>query len=95
MNRVRSLLSMRCMLLGYSFDPRLNSRTLGYDNQFVNKLMLTLEKFDERNKTDESRRSGCGDFKGLTRFSRASSFLLLDQEKDKRRLCSTGTPGEG
>ena len=52
MNRVRSLLSMRCMLLGYSFDHRLNSRALGYDNQFVNKLMLTLEKFDERNKTE-------------------------------------------
>ena len=83
------------MLLGYSFDPRLNSRALSYDLQFVNKQMLTLEKFDERNKTDESRRSGCGDFKGLTRFQQSLFFLLLDQEKDKRRLCSTGAPGEG
>ena len=28
-NQVRSLLSMRCMLLGYSFEPRTNSRALG------------------------------------------------------------------
>ena len=28
-NQVRSFLSMRCMLLGYSFVPRPNSRALG------------------------------------------------------------------
>ena len=28
-NQVRSLLSMRCILLGYSFEPRTNSRALG------------------------------------------------------------------
>ena len=28
MNRVRSLLSMRCMLLGYSFEPRPKSHVL-------------------------------------------------------------------
>ena len=43
---------MRCMLLGYSFDPRLNNRALGYDHQFVNKQMFTPEKFDEINKID-------------------------------------------
>ena len=82
MNRVRSLLSMRCMLLGYSFDPRLNSRALRYDHQFVNKQMLTLEKFDERSKTDESRRSGCGDFKGLTRFRQG---LLFSPPRSRKR----------
>ena len=29
MIRVKSLLSMRCLLLGYSFDPRPNSYALG------------------------------------------------------------------
>ena len=29
MNRVRSLLSMRCMLLGDSFEPRPNNHALG------------------------------------------------------------------
>ena len=28
-NQVRSLLSMRCMLLGYSFEPRPDGRALG------------------------------------------------------------------
>ena len=48
MNRVRSLLSMLCMLLGYSFEPRPNSRALGivgwfvFDHRFI-KRMLALE----------------------------------------------------
>ena len=34
-NRVRSLLSMRCMLLGYSFEPRPNSLALGKEGSVV------------------------------------------------------------
>ena len=42
---MRSLLSMRCMLLGYSFEPRLKSRALGSGGSvmtigFINKRMI-------------------------------------------------------
>ena len=45
LNRMRYLLSMRCMLLGYSFEPRLNSRALGSSGSvmtigFINKRMI-------------------------------------------------------
>ena len=45
LNRMRSLLSMRCMLLGYSFEPRLKSRALGSGGSvmtigFINKRMI-------------------------------------------------------
>ena len=47
MNRVRSLLSMRCMLLEYSFEIKLDSgvlqcryRGLCYDRWFFSKQML-------------------------------------------------------
>ena len=96
MNRVRSFLSMRCMLLGYSFDPRLNSCALCYEHPFVNKQMLTLEKFDGRNKTGESRRSGCGDLKGLTRFSRTSFSPPRSRKRQKEALldgCTWGGVG--
>ena len=49
MTRVRSLLSMRGMLLGYSFKPRPYSRVLGIADSvktigFINKWKLALEK---------------------------------------------------
>ena len=49
MTRVRSLLSMRGMLLGYSFKPRPYSRALGIAGSvktigLVNKWRLALEK---------------------------------------------------
>ena len=54
MNRVRSLLSMRGTLLGYSFEPRPNSRVCyrehGYADGFINKRIFAREikQFDER-----------------------------------------------
>lgn len=42
MNRVRSLLRMRCMLLGCKFEPRPNS--LSFNLQYYNKRILTLKK---------------------------------------------------
>ena len=56
MNRVRSLLSMRFMLPGYSLEPKpnmldfaailvfLRSCGLNYNDRFVTKRMLALEK---------------------------------------------------
>ena len=100
MNQARSSLSMRIALhvtgITYGFDPRLNSRALRYEHQFINKQMLTLETFDERNKTDESRRSGCGDFKGLTRFNRASFSPPRSIKRQKEALfdgCTWGGVG--
>ena len=86
---------MRCMLLGYSFYPRLNSRTLGYDHQFINKQMLTPEKFDERNKTDESRSSGCGDLKGFTRFRQNLLFSPPRSRKRQKEALLDGCTWEG
>ena len=58
---------MCCMLLGYSFEPRPNSRAVGTAGSVMiigfakKKLSLTRE-----DKIDWSKSSGCGDFKGLT-----------------------------
>ena len=41
---LESLLSMRWILLGYSFEPRPNSRALGTADLVINKRMLALEK---------------------------------------------------
>ena len=50
LNRVKPLLSMRCMLLGYTFEPRPNGPVLGiysrlsFNHRFIKKQMLALEK---------------------------------------------------
>ena len=44
MNRVRSMLSTRGMLLGYSFEPRSNNRVPATAGSIINKRMLALEK---------------------------------------------------
>ena len=45
MDQVRSLLSMRCVLLGYIFEPRPNSHTLTTARSVINhKRILALEK---------------------------------------------------
>ena len=64
---------MRCMLLGYTFEPRSNSPVLGIysrlscNHRFIKKKMLPLEKnsLTRQNKIDLSRRSDCGDFKAV------------------------------
>ena len=53
---MRSLLSMRCMLLGYSFEPRLNSRALGSAGS-----AMTIGFINKR--TIEPREGGTPDFK--------------------------------
>ena len=80
-NQVRSLLSMRCMLLGYSFEPRTNSRALGTAGSVILRD-LSIKRcshskkkvWQKKNKVDQSRSSGCGNFKvwgdpGSTSFS--------------------------
>ena len=81
-NREKSLLSMCCMLLGYSFEPRPNSRAVGTAGSVMiigfakKKLSLTRE-----DKIDWSKSSGCGDFKGLTSMWFRQGLLLFSSLK--------------
>ena len=75
MNRVRSLLSMRCMLMEYSFENRIDSGALQcrysglcYDRRFFSKRMLALPRHESIQTEPPS--------------------LPLDQEDDKIRLYS-------
>ena len=59
LNRIWSLLSMPCMLLGYISEPRPNSRALGSTgsvmtiDRFINKRMLALVKPVWKNRLKE------------------------------------------
>ena len=65
MDWVRSSLSMRCMLLGYSFNPRLNGRVLGTAGSVTtiglikkNGCTHAKNQFDERKKNWLVEKSG-------------------------------------
>ena len=65
MDRVRSSLSMRCMLLGYSINPRLNGRVLGTAGSVTtiglikkNGCTHAKNQFDERKKNWLVEKSG-------------------------------------
>ena len=81
-NREKSLLSMCCMLLGYSFETRPNSRAVGTAGSVMiigfakKKLSLTRE-----DKIDWSKSSGCGDFKELTSMWFRQGLLLFSSLK--------------
>ena len=77
------------MLLGYSFEPRPNSRALGttysglgYDHRFIDKRTLALEK--------TSLTSPEADVKGMTRFRRSllfsSSYSTTKKKKNIRHF---------
>lgn len=83
----------RCLLLGYSFYPRPNSNALGTAVVVITSGLTITDASTRKtslireNKIDWFRSLGCGGFKNLTR-SRKPTFHLLDQEEDKRKLCS-------
>lgn len=85
----------RCLLLGYSFYPRPNSNALGTAVVVITSGLTITDASTRKtslireNKIDWFRSLGCGGFKNLTR-SRKPTFHLLDQEEDKRKLCSQG-----
>ena len=56
MNRVRSLLSMRGMLLGHSFDLRPNSRAFGIAGSVMTSSLLINECLQLKNQFDEGKR---------------------------------------
>ena len=98
LNWERSLLNMRSMSLGYSFEPRPNSRALATEVLVVtigfslnsNKWMLHSKKPVWRERT---RLTGPEVWAAATskvwRDSSRAAFLLPTQE-DQRRLCSHG-----
>ena len=87
MNRVKSLLSMCCILLGYSFESRPNSRAVGTAGSVLIIGLSRKKQFDARKQDWLVQKFG------LRRFQRFNShviqagtpFVLLSQE-NKRRL---------
>ena len=93
-NRVRLLLRMRSMLLGfYSSEPRPNSRALGTVCSVMtiglslNRCSQSKKKFDERKQDYLVQKFG------LRRLQIQSPFLIRDKKDDKKRLFSQGRPG--
>ena len=78
LNLVKSLLSMLFMLLGYSFEPRPNSRALGTAGS-----VMTIGLF---NKQAHSK-------KPVWREKTRSTFLVPTQEEHRKGLCSHGVVG--
>ena len=87
MNRVRFSLSMRCILLGNSFEPRSNSRvpngTASPAHLFIrsiNRRLQSKDQFDERKQDWLVQKFG---FKGLTQF-RKILFSSSSIKKNKQ-----------
>ena len=77
MNRLRSLLSLRGMLLRYSVGSRAkNLQRARLWSSVYNKLMFALDKnsLKRKNKIDLSKSLICGDFKDLTWFRQNLPF---------------------
>ena len=77
MNRLRSLLSLRGMLLRYSVGSRAkNLQRARLWSSVYNKLMFALDKnsLKRKNKIDLSKNLICGDFKDLTWFRQNLPF---------------------
>ena len=103
MNRVRSLLNMRCMLPRYSLEPKPNMPDLAAILVFhgtagsIITIGLSLNgRSHWKNRFDERKQDWLGQKFGLRRHQRVDAiwaeptFLLLSKEKDKRRLCLQG-----
>ena len=74
MNRVRSLLSLRCLLQGYISEPRPNSRDLGTEGSVKNFAGLSIHRYL---------------VSATSKARRISSLLLFSSfENKKRRLCT-------
>ena len=93
MNRVRSLLSMRCLLLGYSFKPRPNIRALGTAGSVmttrltINGCSHSKNLFDEKTRFTHPEIWVSVTSKKLTWFKQ--SFLFsFSTKKAKKKLYS-------
>ena len=88
MNRVKSLLSMCCILLGYSFESRPNSRAVGTAGSVL------IIGSSRKNQFDARKQDWLVQKFGLRRFQRfkihviqaGTPFDLLSQENKRRRV---------
>ena len=87
MNRVRSSLRMRCMLLGYSFNPRLNGRVLGTVGSVT--TIGLIKKMDVKNQFDEGKKNWLVQKSGLRRLHRP--YAAADPDLQIRK----GAGGDG
>ena len=93
MNRVRSLLSMRCLLLGYSFKPRPNIRALGTAGSVmttrltINGCSHSKNLFDEKTRFTHPEIWVSVTSKKLTWFKQNFLFSFLPK-KAKKKLYS-------
>ena len=81
MNRVKSLLSMCCILLGYSFESRPNSRAVGTAGSVLIIGLSRKNQFDARKQDWLVQKFGLGDFKGLTSMWFRQGLLLFSSVK--------------
>ena len=96
MNQVRSLLSMRGTLIGYSLEPRPERRVRGIAGSVmtvrlsVNGCSHTKSQFDQFKQDSQVQKRGLRRVQRFEAIQAEPPFLLLDQEVDKTRLCSQG-----
>ena len=95
MYRIRSLLNMHSMLLGYSFKPSPNSLAFGTSDPV---MTIGLSISNARTRKTSSTRENMADWskfelrrpQRLGAIQAGPPFLPLNEEEDKRKLCSHG-----
>ena len=95
MYRIRSLLNMHCMLLGYSFKPSPNSLAFGTSDPVMT-IGLSISNARTRktsstreNMADWSRSLICADLKGLAPFRQGLLFSSSMKKKTKESSART------
>ena len=92
MNQVRSLLSMRGTLLGYSLEPRPERRVRGTAGSVmtarlsVNGCSHTKSQFDQFKQDSQVQKRGLRRVQRFEAIQAEPPFLVLDQEVDKEAL---------
>ena len=95
MYRIRSLLNMHCMLLGYSFKPSPNSLAFGTSDSVMT-IGLSISNARTRktsstreNMADWSRSLICADLKGLAPFRQGLLFSSSMKKRTKESSART------
>ena len=95
MYRIRSLLNMHCMLLGYSFKPSPNSLAFGTSDPFmtiglsISNAWTRKTSSTRENMADWSRSLSCADLKGLAPFRQGLLFSSSMKKKTKESSART------
>ena len=95
MYRIRSLLNIHCMLLGYSFKPSPNSLAFGTSDPFmtiglsISNAWTRKTSSTRENMADWSRSLSCADLKGLAPFRQGLLFSSSMKKKTKESSART------